>query len=150
MNIQHSTRNTQCSNKLVPVTYRTYIPPCEEDFQNPGFGGIKFEEELCSHNPYGEYRYEDATFQVADKNDGVVNINSVLWSKGDAFDDANNLFMSDAPYNGGYNHFEIRNYKRAYSLPSSNGNPGFSEGDVNPAMLRVENWIVDKFGRVEN
>tara|TARA_R110002124_G_scaffold252177_1_gene417417 strand:- start:1186 stop:1371 length:186 start_codon:yes stop_codon:yes gene_type:complete len=42
---------------------------------------------------------------------------------------------------GGYNHFELRNYRRAYTLPSSNGNPGFSAGSVNPAMLEVETWI---------
>ena len=80
--------------------------------------------------------------------DGVVNIHSVLWSEGDVFGDANNIFMSDEPHDGGYNHFEIRNYRRAYSLPSSNGKPGFSAGSVNPSMDRVKAWLNALFQRL--
>ena len=134
------------SYRMATIEVLEYIPPCEN-----GVGplrisimfdvGILPNGDECSTDQNGEYVYRPKEIQIPDKNDGGVNINSVLWSKGDAFGDRNNIFMSDIPADGGYNHFEIRNYKRAYSLPSSNGNPGFSEGDVNPAMLRVENWI---------
>tara|TARA_R110002124_G_scaffold252177_3_gene417421 strand:- start:1118 stop:2635 length:1518 start_codon:yes stop_codon:yes gene_type:complete len=139
------------SYRLVPVSYRTYIPPCQENFENPGFGGIKLDEEICSQNPSGEYRYEYGTMKVSDKNDGVVNIHSVLWSKGDAFNSLHNRYFSDVQINangvdvGGYNHFELRNYSRAYELKDKNENIGFLKGSKNPAMERVEDWISDGF-----
>lgn len=41
---------------------------------------------------------------------------------------------------GGYNHFELRHYKRPYTLPGV-----FNKGDKNPPMLRVEEWIRDGY-----
>ena len=46
---------------------------------------------------------------------------------------------------GGYNHFELRNHKRAYELKDKNENIGFLKGSKNPAMERVEDWISDGF-----
>ena len=78
---------------------------------------------------------------------GVVNIHSVLWSKGDAFENDHNRYFSDVQINvngvdvGGYNHFELRNHKRAYELKDKNENIGFLKGSKNPAMEEVENWV---------
>lgn len=80
----------------------------------------------------------------------------MLWSEGDTFDDENNIFMSDVQINangvdvGGYNHFELRNHKRAYELRGNNGIIGFLKNDPNPAMERVENWVKDDFGNSGN
>ena len=42
---------------------------------------------------------------------------------------------------GGYNHFELRNYARAYDLPDNGTQKGFKKGEPNPSMLFVRNWI---------
>lgn len=78
-----------------------------------------------------------------EKHDGVVNISSALWSKGDPFSGDHNEYFSDIPHDGGYNHFELRNYARAYTLPDKNGQKGFKKGDKNPSMEFVEDWIKD-------
>jgi len=72
----------------------------------------------------------------ADKNDGVVNTHSVLWSEGDQFEDLNNIYFDDIPVDGGYNHFELRHYERPYTLPGV-----FEKGEINPPMGRLEFWI---------
>ncbi|MBO6523689.1 MAG: hypothetical protein JJ971_07695 [Balneolaceae bacterium] len=80
-----------------------------------------------------------------EKHDGVVNISSVLWSMGDAFIGDHNQYFSDVPADGGYNHFELRNHKRAYTLPGQ-----FAKGDLNPSMEEVANWIKDDYGNSGN
>ena len=73
----------------------------------------------------------------ADKSDGVVNIHCVLWSAEDGFDnDPNNSYFSDLGDEGGYNHFELRNYERLYTLPGV-----FNKGDRNPPMEELQKWI---------
>lgn len=80
-------------------------------------------------------------FKIADKHDGVVNIHSVLWSKGDALTSDHNEYFSDIPHDGGYNHFELRNLERAYDLDAKGDNLGFSKGDLNPVMEDVRTWL---------
>jgi hypothetical protein len=78
----------------------------------------------------------------ADKSDGVVNIQSALWSSDDSFDnDPNNSYFSDLGEDGGYNHFELRNYERGYDLKRADGTYVFEKGDRNPTMEELQKWI---------
>ena len=86
------------------------------------------------------------------KNDGVINIHSGLWDKDHAFHDDYNIYFDDKHIVngndvGGYNHFELRHYKRTYDLPDGNGGYAFRAGDKNPTMQEVENWIYEKLKR---
>lgn len=123
----------------------THIPPCENGGSPIGFPimldiNVLPSGEECSTNPNGEFAYRPKEIQIADKNDGVVNIHSVLWSKGDALISDHNQYFDDVSVDGGYNHFELRNHKRAYALPGY-----FNKGDKNPSMEKVEFWIRDGF-----
>ena len=77
-----------------------------------------------------------------DKHDGVVNVTSTRWAANHSNEDFWNQHNPDedeiAPGKdqGGYNHFEIRNAKRNYTLPGV-----FNKGDVNPPMKKVADWI---------
>jgi hypothetical protein len=95
----------------------------------------------CSQTQEGEYRYETYSVQVPDKNDGVVNVHSVVWSKGDNLESTHNFYMNDTDEDGGYNHFELRNHDRAYTLKRNDGSIIFSKGEENPAMERAAEWL---------
>ncbi len=130
--------------RIETTTIRHYIPPCG-DGRFPGQFKIPPIDDDCSQNPEGEYRYQTYLIQLADKNDGVVNIHSALWSKNARFDDQNNVYMKDVNIttlgdDGGYNHFELRNYARDYTL-KENGKVVFSKEDPNPAMLVARDRI---------
>ena len=77
----------------------------------------------------------------ADKSDGVVNIHSALWSADDAFDDLNNEYFDDSGEAGGYNHFELRNYKRGYDLERSDGTFVFRKGHIAPQFEFMRDWV---------
>ncbi|MEX2603685.1 MAG: hypothetical protein WD361_05760 [Gracilimonas sp.] len=47
-----------------------------------------------------------------------------------------NWYYDDIPANGGYNHFELRRYKRAYEMPGV-----FNQGDLAPPMEQVADWL---------
>lgn len=82
------------------------------------------------------------------KNDGVISNLSAWWSDDDQLDnDPNNSYFDDVDDVGGYNHFELRHYKRTYDLPDGNGEYAFRAGDKNPTMQEVENWIYEKLKR---
>ena len=89
---------------------------------------------------------EDKTVWVGtpDKHDGVVNVKSTRWAANHSNEDFWNQHNPDkdeiAPGKdqGGYNHFEMRNAKRNYTLPEV-----FNKGDENPPMRRVADWIFD-------
>ena len=77
----------------------------------------------------------------ADKSDGVVNIHSALWSADDGFDDLNNEYFDDLGDDGGYNHFELRNYERGYDLKRSNGSYVFRKGDRAKQYNEIVTWL---------
>ncbi|MBO6523686.1 MAG: hypothetical protein JJ971_07680 [Balneolaceae bacterium] len=135
------------SYRFETFSYQEYLPPCEEegDGESPGrfFNEQIFDSIDCSLDPFGEYITRTYTIKYPEKHDGVVNISSALWSKGDPFSGDHNEYFSDIPHDGGYNHFELRNYARAYTLPDKNGQKGFKKGDKNPSMEFVEDWIKD-------
>ena len=80
------------------------------------------------------------------KNDGVVSNLSARWSADDQLGDNENSYFDDVDEDGGYNHFELRHYKRTYDLPDGNGGYAFRAGDKNPTMQEVENWIIENIG----
>ncbi len=47
-----------------------------------------------------------------------------------------NWYYDDVPADGGYNHFELRRYKRAYTLPGV-----FNQGDLAPPMDEAADWL---------
>lgn len=121
------------------------IYPDRLDFLSDQFG-FQSNNEECSSNPNGELVTRMKKIQIPDKNDGVINIHSGLWSENDNFDDLHNIYMKDVEINekgldeGGYNHFELRNYERAYKL-EENGQVVFSIGDENESMKEAKEWL---------
>lgn len=60
-----------------------------------------------------------------------------VWSPGQNPNDQSvNFLYDDLPTEGGYNHFELRRSKRAYSLPGV-----FNAGDPAPPMEAAEEWL---------
>jgi pimeloyl-ACP methyl ester carboxylesterase len=130
---------------LEPFSYQEYIPPCPEDGEIPGpMLNLQIPTPInCSPNPFGEWVTRTAYIKHADKSDGVVNTESVLWNEGDSFNDLNNRYFDDLGEEGGYNHFELRNYKRGYDLERSDGSYVFRKGDIAPQFVFMRAWISD-------
>jgi hypothetical protein len=134
------------SYRFETFTYQEYLPPCEGTRLPVSFFNEQvFDSFDCSLDPSGEYITKEYTVKYPEKHDGVVNISSALWSKGDGFIDTNNRLFGDIPHDGGYNHFELRNYARAYDLPDNGGQRGFKKGDPTPSMEYARNWIYELF-----
>ncbi len=80
------------------------------------------------------------------KNDGVVSNLSARWSADDQLDnDPNNSYFDDVDEDGGYNHFELRNYERAYDLKAKNGSYLFRKGDRAPQYDKIYVWLDNLF-----
>ncbi len=54
--------------------------------------------------------YKATTILISRKHDGVIERESGLWHDHDQFVDDHNRLFDDVPEDGGYNHFELRNY----------------------------------------
>lgn len=137
------------TTRIEPFTYQEYIPPCPDnsgeipgpilDLQIPI-------ETTCSSNPNGEWITKTTYIKHADKSDGVVNIYSALWSADDGFDDLNNSYYPDVLLNdngldeGGFNHFELRNYERGYQLKDGN-TIVFEKGERSPQYGKIYEWL---------
>ena len=78
------------------------------------------------------------------KNDVLIGPEYAVWSPGQNPNDrVNNWFYDDIPQDGGYNHFELRRYKRAYT----DGPGGFVQGQLAPPMEEAADWVkYDVFG----
>ena len=77
------------------------------------------------------------TITVPTKNDVIVQPEYATWSPGqDPNDRITNWLYDDIPADGGYNHFEIMRYKRAYTLDDV-----FQVGDLAPPMRDAADWI---------
>jgi hypothetical protein len=84
-----------------------------------------------------EYQYFPVNIPVATKNDVIIGPDYAVWNPGEAPNDRNiNWYYDDLPTDGGYNHFELRRYKRAYTLPGV-----FQQGDVAPPMGQAAIWL---------
>ncbi len=123
---------------------RDYIPPGSVNGEIPGpMLDLQIPTETtCSSNPNGEWRTHTTSIKHADKSDGVVNIHSALWSSDDSFDnDPNNSYFSDLGEDGGYNHFELRNYERGYDLKRADGTYVFEKGDRADQYDKIYQWL---------
>jgi len=80
------------------------------------------------------------------KNDVLIGPEYAVWSPGQNPNDrANNWFYDDTPQDGGYNHFELRRYKRAYT----DGPGGFVQGQLAPPMRDAGDWVkITVFGNL--
>jgi hypothetical protein len=71
---------------------------------------------------------------------------SPLAAKNDGFNNLNNRYFPDVLLNnngedeGGFNHFELRNYERGYQL-KKNGNIVFDVGDRAPQYDKIIDWL---------
>ena len=79
------------------------------------------------------------------KNDGVVSNLSARWSADDQLDGNENSYFDDVDEDGGYNHFELRNYERAYDLKAENGSYLVRKGDRAPQYDKIVDWLRDLF-----
>ena len=129
---------------------RDYIPPGSVNGEIPGpLLDLQIPTETtCSSNPNGEWRTHTTSIKHADKSDGVVNIHNALWSADDAFDDLNNEYFDDLGDDGGYNHFELRNYERGYNLKRANGSYIFKKGDRSKQYLKIIDWLGGLFNNI--
>jgi hypothetical protein len=78
--------------------------------------------------------------QIATKNDGLLTPESCVWDPGSSLtDNPKNQYYDDVPADGGYNHFELKRYRRNYTLPGV-----FNAGDYAPPMRQAALWIRDE------
>jgi len=75
---------------------------------------------------------------VPTKNDVIIGPDYAVWNPNDDPNDDSgpNRYYDDVPADGGYNHFELRRYKRAYTLPGV-----FQQGDPAPPMQEAAQWL---------
>jgi hypothetical protein len=80
----------------------------------------------------------ELTFLIPTKNDVLIGPDYAVWNPGEDPEDDNgvNSFYSDTEPDGGYNHFELRRMKRAYSLEGV-----FEQGDYAPPMHDATTWL---------
>lgn len=84
-----------------------------------------------------EYTQFTVTTLIPEKNDAVVSPSYAVWSSGQQPNDqVINYLYDDVPAEGGYNHFEIKRYRRAYALQDV-----FQVGDLAPPMEDGANWV---------
>ena len=76
------------------------------------------------------------TVQIPLKNDGVSAPKYDLWNAGDQLNSSsdNNFYYSDLG-DGGYNHLELRRYKRQYKQGSNR------KGDLAEPMRDTRDWL---------
>lgn len=79
---------------------------------------------------------------VATKNDGLLTPESCVWDPGSSLtNNPKNHYYDDVSADGGYNHFELKRYKRNYESKDVNLNTVFRVGDYAPPMRDAARWI---------
>ncbi len=75
------------------------------------------------------------------KNDVIISPDYAVWNPNEDPEVSNgiNYYYDDVPADGGYNHFELRRYKRAYTLPGV-----FNQGDLAPPMDEAADWLMEE------
>ncbi len=102
-------------------------PPPPGQIPEPGGGGVD-----C-----WELQLVPTLFSVPTKNDVIISPDYAIWSPGQYRNDrVVNWYYDDQPADGGYNHFELRRYKRAYTLPGV-----FQVGQYAPPMRDAALWL---------
>lgn len=84
-----------------------------------------------------EWQTTQMMLPVLTKNDVIVGPDYAVWNPGESPNDqSKNWYYDDMTADGGYNHFELRRYKRAYTLPGV-----FQAGQVALPMGEAKNWL---------
>lgn len=96
----------------------------------------------CIGGELHEYQLVTIQYDVPTKNDVLIGPEYAVWSPGQSPTNANgiNYYYDDVPSRGGYNHFELRRYKRAYTLPGV-----FSAGEYADPMFEARTWLIGIF-----
>jgi hypothetical protein len=95
----------------------------------------------CIDGQLYEYQYVKVINVIPTKSDGFLTFNSMTWNKGDNPNDRQkNFHYPDDTPEGGYNHLEIKRYKRAYTLDGV-----FTKGQLAPPMDEAAKWIQDGY-----
>ena len=95
----------------------------------------------CIDGQLYEYQYVKVINVIPTKSDCFLTFNSMTWNKGDNPNDRQkNFHYPDDTPEGGYNHLEIKRYKRAYTLPGV-----FNKGQLAPPMEETARWIDNDF-----
>jgi pimeloyl-ACP methyl ester carboxylesterase len=104
-----------------------------------GQGGNSYEFECW------DYQYVNTSMITATKNDVIVGPPYAVWNPNEAPNDRIlNWWYADITTDGGYNHFELRRHKRAYTLPGV-----FQQGDLAPPMEETADWLeITVFGNL--
>ena len=95
----------------------------------------------CVNGTLYEIQIVQGYYRYATKNDGLLTHESCVWDPGSPLVGySKNKYYDDVPDEGGYNHFELKRYKRAYTLPGV-----FNAGDYAPPMREAARWINNDF-----
>ena len=102
----------------------------------------------CIDGQLYEYQHVKVINVISTKSDGFLTVNSMTWNKNAPLNDGvHNFHYADynvnafGQDNGGYNHLEVKRYKRAYQLKDKAGKVIFNKNDPAPPMLEAADWI---------
>jgi hypothetical protein len=102
----------------------------------------------CIDGQLYEYQHVKVINVIPTKSDGFLTVNSMTWNKNAPLNDGvHNFHYADynvnafGQDNGGYNHLEVKRYKRAYQLKDKAGKVIFNKNDPAPPMLEAADWI---------
>jgi hypothetical protein len=92
----------------------------------------------CIGGELHEYQLVTIQYDVPTKNDVLIGPEYAVWSPGQdpLVSNGINYYYPDVPADGGYNHFELRRHKRAYTLPGV-----FTAGQEAPPMEVAALWL---------
>jgi len=134
--------------KYIPYEDVLLIPigQCDGGGGPGGFFSLQEGELLLNQQCINGTLYDVQVIQwynkIATKNDGLLTPESCVWDPGSSLtDNPKNHYYDDVPDEGGYNHFELKRYKRNYELKDKDNKIIFSVGDYAPPMKEAADWI---------
>ena len=134
--------------KYIPYEDVLLIPigQCDGGGGPGGFFSLQEGELLLNQQCINGTLYDVQVIQwynkIATKNDGLLTPESCVWDPGSSLVGySKNKYYDDDPADGGYNHFELKRYKRNYELKDANLNIIFKVGDPAPPMDDAAKWI---------
>ena len=104
----------------------------------------------CIDGELYENQYVKVINVIPTKTDGFLTVNSMTWNKNASLNDGvHNFHYADYNVNafgqddGGYNHLEVKRYKRAYQLKDKDVKVIFNKNDPAPPMREAALWVRD-------
>ena len=128
-------------NNTSPMWITCSNPPpcadCNDPFPSVEELEVLFQEAGCStpgqEGGYWGTETYSYSILVPTKNDGLLGPKYCRWNSGDNYNDqSHNFYYGDAGTEPGYNHSELKNYKRKYSP---------REGGVSRPWEPMEDWF---------